>query len=43
MRALVWHGVEEWLAEHAQVDLHDDGVAVGEKAPTIHEDTDCLG
>jgi hypothetical protein len=26
MRALVWHGVEEWLAEHAQVDLRDDGV-----------------
>jgi hypothetical protein len=26
MRALVWHGVEKWLAEHAQVDLHDDGV-----------------
>jgi uncharacterized protein len=26
MRALVWHGVEEWLAEHAQVDLHDDGI-----------------
>ena len=26
MRALVWRGVEEWLAEHAQVDLHDDGV-----------------
>ena len=26
MRALVWHGVEEWLAEHAQVDLHEDGV-----------------
>ena len=22
MRALVWRGVEEWLAEHAQVDLH---------------------
>jgi hypothetical protein len=26
MRALVWSGVEEWLAEHAQVDLLDDGV-----------------
>jgi uncharacterized protein len=26
MRALVWHGVEEWLAEHAQVDVLDDGV-----------------
>jgi uncharacterized protein len=26
MRALVWRGVEEWLAEHAQLDLHDDGV-----------------
>jgi hypothetical protein len=26
MRAFVWRGVEEWLAEHAQVDLHDDGV-----------------
>jgi uncharacterized protein len=26
MRALVWRGVEEWLAEHAQIDLHDDGV-----------------
>jgi uncharacterized protein len=26
MRALVWHGVEEWLAEHAQIDLYDDGV-----------------
>jgi hypothetical protein len=26
MRALVWRGVEEWLAEHAQIDLHPDGV-----------------
>jgi hypothetical protein len=26
MRALTWHGVEEWLAEHAQVELSDDGV-----------------
>ena len=26
MRALVWRGVEEWLAEHAQVDLGEDGV-----------------
>ena len=26
MRALAWRGVEEWLAEHAQVDLDDDGV-----------------
>jgi uncharacterized protein len=26
MRALAWHGVEEWLAEHAQIDLGDDGV-----------------
>jgi hypothetical protein len=26
MRALVWRGVEEWLAEHAQVELLDDGV-----------------
>ena len=26
MRALVWRGLEEWLAEHAQVDLHEDGV-----------------
>ena len=26
MRALVWHGVEGWLAEHAQIDLLDDGV-----------------
>jgi len=26
MRALVWHGVEEWLAEHAQIDVLDDGV-----------------
>ena len=26
MRALAWQGVEEWLAEHAQVDLGDDGV-----------------
>ena len=26
MRALAWRGVEEWLAEHAQVDLGDDGV-----------------
>ena len=26
MRALVWRGVEEWLAEHAQVDLVEDGV-----------------
>jgi uncharacterized protein len=26
MRALVWRGLEEWLAEHAQVDVLDDGV-----------------
>ena len=26
MRALAWTGLEEWLAEHAQVDLGDDGV-----------------
>jgi hypothetical protein len=26
MRAIVWTGLEEWLAEHAQVDLGDDGV-----------------
>jgi uncharacterized protein len=26
MRALVWRGLEEWLAEHVQVDLHEDGV-----------------
>ena len=26
MRALVWSGVEEWLAEHAQVDVLHDGV-----------------
>jgi uncharacterized protein len=26
MRALAWRGVEEWLAEHAQIDLADDGV-----------------
>ena len=26
MRALVWSGVEEWLAEHAQVDVLDDGI-----------------
>ena len=26
MRALTWQGVEEWLAEHAQVDLGEDGV-----------------
>ena len=26
MRALAWSGVEEWLAEHAQLDLLDDGV-----------------
>ena len=26
MRALAWSGVEEWLAEHAQVELGDDGV-----------------
>ena len=26
MRALTWQGVEEWLAEHAQVDLREDGV-----------------
>ena len=26
MRALVWRGLEAWLAEHAQVDLLDDGV-----------------
>jgi hypothetical protein len=26
MRALAWQGVEEWLAEHAQVDVLDDGV-----------------
>ena len=25
-RALAWQGVEEWLAEHAQVDVLDDGV-----------------
>ena len=26
MRALTWRGVEEWLAEHVQVDFGDDGV-----------------
>jgi uncharacterized protein len=26
MRAIAWQGVEEWLAEHAQVELGDDGV-----------------
>jgi uncharacterized protein len=26
MRAIVWTGLEEWLAEHAQVDVGDDGV-----------------
>jgi hypothetical protein len=26
MRAVVWRGLEEWLAEHAQVELRDDGV-----------------
>jgi uncharacterized protein len=26
-RAVVWQGVEEWLAEHAQVDVWDAGVA----------------
>jgi hypothetical protein len=26
MRALAWRGVEEWLAEHAQIDLGDEGV-----------------
>jgi uncharacterized protein len=26
MRALAWTGLEEWLAEHAQIDLGDDGV-----------------
>jgi uncharacterized protein len=26
MRALAWRGVEEWLAEHAQVELADDGI-----------------
>jgi uncharacterized protein len=26
MRALVWRGVEEWLAEHAQVELVEDGI-----------------
>jgi Protein of unknown function (DUF1089). len=26
-RAVTWQGVEEWLAEHAQIDLWDDGVA----------------
>jgi hypothetical protein len=26
MRALAWQGVEEWLAEHAQIDLGEDGV-----------------
>ena len=26
MRALAWQGVEEWLAEHAQIDLGDEGV-----------------
>ena len=26
MRALAWTGLEEWLAEHAQVDLGDDGI-----------------
>jgi hypothetical protein len=25
MRAVTWHGVDEWLAEHAQVDLGDEG------------------
>ena len=26
MRALAWTGLEEWLAEHAQVDVDDDGI-----------------
>jgi hypothetical protein len=26
-RAITWRGLEEWLAEHAQVDLWDTGVA----------------
>jgi hypothetical protein len=26
MRAVTWHGVEEWLAEHAQIDLGDAGI-----------------
>jgi uncharacterized protein len=26
MLAFAWQGVEEWLAEHAQVELRDDGV-----------------
>ncbi len=26
-RAVTWQGVEEWLAEHAQIDLWDGGVA----------------
>jgi uncharacterized protein len=26
MRAIVWTGLAEWLAEHAQVDVGDDGV-----------------
>ena len=26
MRALAWTGLEEWLAEHVQVDLGDDGI-----------------
>jgi hypothetical protein len=30
IRALTWRGVEEWLAEHARVELVDDGVmAIG--------------
>ncbi len=26
MRAIAWHGLEEWLAEYAQVDVGPDGV-----------------
>jgi hypothetical protein len=26
MRAITWTGLEEWLAEHAQVDVLDDGI-----------------
>jgi uncharacterized protein len=26
-RAVTWQGVEEWLAEHTQIDLWDDGIA----------------
>jgi uncharacterized protein len=29
IRALTWRGVEEWLAEHAQVQLGEDGLLAG--------------